>query len=130
MVLSTLKELGARLALDDFGTGYSSASYVRRFPIDTLKIDQSFVRDLTTHAGDASVVNAVINMAKSLNMGVVAEGRNSGATAIPRESKMLRGARLSVQSLTHRRCICRLASRRQAGTFALTEDYRRAFTGG
>jgi predicted signal transduction protein with EAL and GGDEF domain len=74
LVLSSLKELGARLALDDFGTGYSSLSYMRRFPIDTLKIDQSFVRDLTTDADDASVVSAVINMAKSLHMGVVAEG--------------------------------------------------------
>jgi diguanylate cyclase (GGDEF)-like protein len=73
-VLSSLKELGARLALDDFGTGYSSLSYMRRFPIDTLKIDQSFVRDLTTDADDASVVSAVINMAKSLHMGIVAEG--------------------------------------------------------
>jgi predicted signal transduction protein with EAL and GGDEF domain len=74
LVLSALKEMGARLALDDFGTGYSSLSYMRRFPIDTLKIDRSFVRDLTTDAGDASVVSAVINMAKSLHMRVVAEG--------------------------------------------------------
>jgi diguanylate cyclase (GGDEF)-like protein/PAS domain S-box-containing protein len=74
LVLRSLKELGARLALDDFGTGYSSLSYMRRFPIDTLKIDQSFVRDLTTDADDASVVSAVINMAKSLHMGIVAEG--------------------------------------------------------
>jgi diguanylate cyclase (GGDEF)-like protein/PAS domain S-box-containing protein len=73
-VLSTLKELGTRLALDDFGSGYASLSCVRRFPIDTLKIDQSFVRDLTTDAHDASVVSAVINMANGLHMGVVAEG--------------------------------------------------------
>jgi EAL domain-containing protein (putative c-di-GMP-specific phosphodiesterase class I) len=74
LVLRTLKELGTRLALDDFGTGYGSLSCVRRFPIDTLKIDQSFVRDLTTDADDASVVSAVINMANGLRMGVVAEG--------------------------------------------------------
>jgi diguanylate cyclase (GGDEF)-like protein/PAS domain S-box-containing protein len=73
-VLGTLKELGTRLALDDFGTGYASLSCVRRFPLDTLKIDQSFVRDLTTDAHDASVVSAVINMANGLHMGVVAEG--------------------------------------------------------
>jgi EAL domain-containing protein (putative c-di-GMP-specific phosphodiesterase class I) len=74
VVLQALKELGLKLALDDFGTGYSSLSYMRRFPIDTLKIDRSFVRNLTTDADDASIVSAVINMGKSLHMGVVAEG--------------------------------------------------------
>ena len=73
-VLNDLKGLGVHLALDDFGTGYSSLSYVKRFPIDTLKIDQSFVRDLVTDADDASIVSAVISMGKSLHMRVVAEG--------------------------------------------------------
>jgi diguanylate cyclase (GGDEF)-like protein/PAS domain S-box-containing protein len=73
-VLGALKELGLKLALDDFGTGYSSLTYMRRFPIDTLKIDRSFVRNLTTDADDASIVSAVINMGKSLHMSVVAEG--------------------------------------------------------
>jgi diguanylate cyclase (GGDEF)-like protein/PAS domain S-box-containing protein len=76
-VLNSLKGLGLQLALDDFGTGYSSLSYMRRFPIDALKIDRSFVRDLTTDADDASVVSAVINMARSLHMRVVAEGVES-----------------------------------------------------
>jgi diguanylate cyclase (GGDEF)-like protein/PAS domain S-box-containing protein len=74
LVLNALKDLGATLALDDFGTGYSSLSYMRRFPIDALKIDQSFVRDLTTDAADASVVSAIIRLGKSLHMRVVAEG--------------------------------------------------------
>ena len=74
LVLDAIKALGVQLALDDFGTGYSSLSYMRRFPIDTLKVDRSFVRDLTLHATDASVVSAVINMGKSLHMRVVAEG--------------------------------------------------------
>jgi diguanylate cyclase (GGDEF)-like protein/PAS domain S-box-containing protein len=74
VVLSALKEHGVSLALDDFGTGYSSLSYMRRFPIDALKIDQSFVRDLNTDEDDASVVSAIIRMAKSLHMRAVAEG--------------------------------------------------------
>jgi diguanylate cyclase (GGDEF)-like protein/PAS domain S-box-containing protein len=74
MVLEELKDMGIGLALDDFGTGYSSLSYLKRFPIDTLKIDRSFVRDLATDSDDASIVCAVINMGRSLNMRVVAEG--------------------------------------------------------
>jgi diguanylate cyclase (GGDEF)-like protein/PAS domain S-box-containing protein len=74
IVLGAIKGLGVSLALDDFGTGYSSLSYMRRFPIDTLKVDRSFVHDLTMDAGDASVVSAIINMGRSLHMRVVAEG--------------------------------------------------------
>jgi diguanylate cyclase (GGDEF)-like protein/PAS domain S-box-containing protein len=73
-VLQALKRLGVKLALDDFGTGYSSLSHMRRFPVDTLKVDRSFVRDLITDAADAGVVSAVIQMGKSLHMRVVAEG--------------------------------------------------------
>jgi diguanylate cyclase (GGDEF)-like protein/PAS domain S-box-containing protein len=74
LVLETLKSLGVRFALDDFGTGYSSLSYMRRFPIDTLKIDQSFMRDVVSDSDNASIVQAVISMGKSLHMRVVAEG--------------------------------------------------------
>jgi diguanylate cyclase (GGDEF)-like protein/PAS domain S-box-containing protein len=77
MVLNALKLLGVALALDDFGTGYSSLSYMRRFPIDTLKVDRSFVSNLTIDEDDASIVNAVIFMGKSLHMRVVAEGVES-----------------------------------------------------
>jgi diguanylate cyclase (GGDEF)-like protein/PAS domain S-box-containing protein len=73
-VLEELKDIGVFLALDDFGTGYSSLSHLKRFPIDTLKIDQSFVRDLTVDEDDAGIVTAVIGMGKSLHMRVVAEG--------------------------------------------------------
>jgi diguanylate cyclase (GGDEF)-like protein/PAS domain S-box-containing protein len=73
-ILRALKGLGVRITLDDFGTGYSSLSYMKRFPIDALKIDQSFVRDMTTDSDDASIVSAVIDMGRSLNMRVIAEG--------------------------------------------------------
>jgi diguanylate cyclase (GGDEF)-like protein/PAS domain S-box-containing protein len=73
-ILRALKGLGVKIALDDFGTGYSSLSYMKRFPIDALKIDQSFIRDMTTDSDDASIVSAVINMGRSLNMRVIAEG--------------------------------------------------------
>jgi diguanylate cyclase (GGDEF)-like protein/PAS domain S-box-containing protein len=76
-LLAAIKELGVQLALDDFGTGYSSLSYMRRFPINTLKVDRSFVRDLTMDSGDASVVSAIINMGSSMHMRVVAEGVES-----------------------------------------------------
>jgi diguanylate cyclase len=73
--VNALKELGVTTALDDFGTGYSSMSYLRHFPIDTLKIDRVFVRDITSrHAGNAPLVDAIIAMAKSLGLATVAEG--------------------------------------------------------
>jgi diguanylate cyclase (GGDEF)-like protein/PAS domain S-box-containing protein len=73
-VLHDLKRMGLKLALDDFGTGYSSLNHLKRFPIDTLKIDRSFVRSITTNSDDASIVCAVISMGKNLHMRVVAEG--------------------------------------------------------
>jgi|HubBroStandDraft_6_1064221.scaffolds.fasta_scaffold21583_2 diguanylate cyclase (GGDEF)-like protein/PAS domain S-box-containing protein len=73
-VLGRLKDIGLRLAVDDFGTGYSSLSYLTRFPIDSLKLDQSFVHNIIAKSNDAIVISAVIGMAKSLKQRIVAEG--------------------------------------------------------
>ncbi|MCX7176751.1 MAG: EAL domain-containing protein [Proteobacteria bacterium] len=73
-ILRQMKEMGLHISLDDFGTGYSSLSYLRRFPIDVLKVDQSFVRDVTTNQDDAAIAASIIALAHSLNLVTVAEG--------------------------------------------------------
>ena len=74
MVLTAIKALGVRLAIDDFGTGYSSLAHLKRFPIDTLKVDRSFIREVPRDAEDRAITEAIIAMGKTLSLTVVAEG--------------------------------------------------------
>jgi EAL domain-containing protein (putative c-di-GMP-specific phosphodiesterase class I) len=76
-ILTSLRDKGIQVSVDDFGTGYSSLSYLRKLPIDALKIDQSFVRQISTTPDDTTIVSAIISMGRSLRLKVVAEGVES-----------------------------------------------------
>ena len=88
-LLDQLYGLGLHLAIDDFGTGYSSLSALQQFPISTLKIDKSFVRNIATNPDDATIVDTIIQMGRNLNMDVVAEGVEEEAQLeFPAEARM------------------------------------------
>ena len=73
-ILKKIKELGIHLSIDDFGTGYSSLAYLRDFPIDSLKIDRSFMEEIQIDNRNGAIIKMIINMAANLNVGVIAEG--------------------------------------------------------
>ena len=77
------RDYGFTIAIDDFGTGYSSLNYIKRFALDSLKIDRSFVRDLTIGGQDHYIVTAIVNMARTMNLKVVAEGVNGRPAQLP-----------------------------------------------
>jgi EAL domain-containing protein (putative c-di-GMP-specific phosphodiesterase class I) len=72
--LEALRDIGVKLSIDDFGTGYSSLTYLKRFPVDTLKIDRSFIQDLPSNQSDKALTMAIIAMAHNLNLELIAEG--------------------------------------------------------
>jgi EAL domain-containing protein (putative c-di-GMP-specific phosphodiesterase class I) len=73
-LLRDIRELGVRIAIDDFGTGYSSLAYLKKFPVNTLKIDQAFITDIVRDRNDTAIVTSILSMAESLHLKVVAEG--------------------------------------------------------
>ena len=97
-VLDAIQSRGIRLAIDDFGTGYSSMSLMKQFPIDTIKIDRSFVRDLPRDSEDQAIAQAIISMGKALGMTVIAEGVETvEQRGLPAQSRLRRNAGLPVQ---------------------------------
>ena len=90
-LLTELKQMGVRIAVDDFGTGYSSLAYIKNLPIDVLKIDQSFVRDMLSDRSDAAIVEAIVQMGHALELELIAEGVESAEQA---EALKAQGCRL------------------------------------
>ncbi len=97
-VLIQLRDMGIHISIDDFGTGYSSLAHLKRFSVNTLKIDRTFVRDIEVNSTDAAITSAIISMGNSLNLKVIAEGvETEGQFAMLKERTLRRDAGLPVQ---------------------------------
>ena len=124
-VLTAIKELGVRLAIDDFGTGYSSLAHLKRFPIDTLKVDRSFIREVPNDAEDKAIAEAIIAMGKTLSLTVVAEGvETPEQQAFLSDTAVRRDAGLLLQHAGRGAGFRRAAARALAETAALTRRGR------
>ncbi len=124
--LTELKKLGIKLSVDDFGTGYSSLAYLQKFPVDTLKVDRSFVTDVTTNADSAAITRTIVNMAHSLGLSVIAEGvelPDQFAFLLELGCNQLQGYLFSAP-LTAEKFAALLAERRRLDVAAMIESAR------
>ena len=127
VLMREIRALGIELSIDDFGTGYSSLAYLKRFPVQRLKVDRAFIRDLGKDEDSAAIVRSIVNLAHGLKLGVVAEGRrNRAAAGDPARDGVRRVPGLPVQPPGRRRRGAGAVRAERAGLTAPLPSTRRA----